>query len=280
MTRSRKAVTLALIAAFAACKDAASPAGDTARLRIVNSVFQGPAVTTATPVAVDVLVDSSISGAGVSGLTAPSLSAGAASGQGAGDHAGAAALFTAAGYRDLPTGVHSFVGRVTGTTTSFFRTADGEYLPKQYLLPFPYTFILAGVVPDTTPADPGAVPWAMIVDDPFAPPTDSARVQLINAAPMADTTGGGQGSDITATLDDGAGGVFSATASYRHTSGYVNPAPGTYTLTLASGSFVLYTGTVTLAKGEVRTFIVQSTAYAAVPGPGNTKVTNLRDNQW
>jgi hypothetical protein len=280
MNTSRSAVALALLVALSACTDTTNPAGDIARLRIVNSVFQGPAVTTATPVAVDVLIDSAMTGAGVSGLMAPSLSAGAASGQGAGDHAGAAALFTAAGYRDLVSGIHSFVARVSGTTASFFRTADGEYLPKQYLLPFPYTFILAGVVPDTTPAGPSDVPWAMIVDDPFTPPTDSARVQLINAAPMADTTGGGQGSDITATLDDGAGAVFSATASYRHTSGYVNPAPGTYTLTLASGSFVLYTGTVVLAQGEVRTFIVQSTAYAAVPGPGNTKVTNLLDNQW
>jgi len=51
-------------------------------------------------------------------------------------------------------------------------------------------------------------------------------------------------------------------------------------LKLTTGSFLLWTGAVTLAKGELRTFIVQSTAYAATPGPGNTKVTNLLDNQW
>jgi len=39
------------------------------------------------------------------------------------------------------------------------------------------------------------------------------------------------------------------------------------TLTLTTGSGTLYTRTVTLAKGEVRTFIVQSTAYAVTPGP-------------
>jgi hypothetical protein len=279
MNRFRAGCMIASVAALAACKESVDPAVGMSRVRIVNSVFQGAGVATAIPAAVDVLIDSAMTGAGVSGLTAPSLSSGAASGQGAGDHAGAAALFTAAGYRDLVSGIHSFVARVSGTTESFFRTAASEYLPQQYMLPFPYTFVLAGV--DTTsPPDPAAVPWAMIADDPFAPPTDSARVQLINAAPMADTTGGGQGSDITATLDDGAGAVFSATASYRHSSGYVNPAPGTYTLTLASGTFVLYTGTVVLAKGEVRTFIVQSTAYAATPGPANTKVTNLLDNQW
>jgi hypothetical protein len=267
---------LMLAAALAGCQDSTDPVADIARVRVVNSVFQGANAASAVPVAVDVLVDSSMTGAGLSDLAALALSPGTASGQGAGTHAGAEALFTAAGYRDLPTGMHSFVARVTGTTASFFRTDAGEYLPRQYMLPFPYTFVLAGV--DTTsPPDPAAVPWAMIADDPFTPPTDSARVQLINAAPMADPSG--QGTDITATFD-GAGGVFSATASYRASSGNINPAPGSYTLTLTTASDTLYTGTVSLATGEVRTFIVQSTAYAATPGPGNTKVTNLLDNQW
>ena len=93
-------------------------------------------------------------------------------------------------------------------------------------------------------------------------------------------SGAGQGSDITATFVDAANDTLPATASYRSSSGYIDPPAGIYTLTLATGSFVLYTGTVTLAKGDVRTFIVQSTVYAATPGPGNTKVTNLLDNQW
>jgi len=108
-------------------------------MRIVNSVFQGAGVTTTAPVAIDVLIDSSMSGAGLGGLAGPSLSPGAATGQGAGSHAGAAALFTAAGYRDLASGIHSFVARVSGTTSSFFQTSSGEYLPKQFMLPFPYT---------------------------------------------------------------------------------------------------------------------------------------------
>ena len=282
MLTSRSALVVALVAAVGACTDSASPAGDTGRLRIVNSVFQGADLASAVPVAVDVLVDSSMSGAGMSGLAAPDVSGGAASGQGAGSHSGAAGLFTAAGYRDLPSGIHSFVARVTGTTESFFRTGDGEYLPKQYVLPFPYTFVLAGV--DTTsPPDPSAVPWAMIADDPFTPPADpsgglTARVQVINAAPMADPSG--QGTDIQAIFEDGAAVADTVRASYRGSSGYINPPAGSYTLTLAAGNVVLYSGTVTLGKGEVRTFIVQSTAYAATPGPGNTKVTNLLDNQW
>ena len=106
---------------------------------------------------------------------------------------------------------------------------------------------------------------------------------------MADPKGNGQGTDISATFAGGAGDTLTVTAPYRGTSGYVNPPAGSYTLTLTttlatsdttSTTFTLYTGTVTLAKGEVRTFIVQSTAYAATPGPGNTKVTNLLDNQW
>lgn len=264
---------------LAACSESTDPAVGTARIRVVNSVFQGAGVASAAPVAIDVLIDSSMSGAGLSALPAASISPGSGTGAGAGAHGGTTNLFPTAGYRDFPSGVHSFVARVSGTTASLFQTGSGEYLPQQYMLPFPYTFVLAGV--DTTsPPDPAAVPWAMFADDPFTPPADSARVQIINAAPMADTTGTGQGTDLTATFDGGAGRVFSATASYRGSSGYINPAPGTYTLTLTSGGFTYYTGSVTLAKGEVRTFIVQSTAYAAVPGPGNTKVTNLLDNQW
>src|SRR5437660_6113254 len=279
MPISRSALVLALVTALAACTGTTDPSVGTGRMRIVNSVFQGAGVTTAVPVAIDVLIDSSMGGAGLGGVAGPSLSAGAATGQGAGAHAGAAALFTAAGYRDLASGIHSFVARVSGTTASFFETGAGEYLPKQYMLPFPYTFVLAGVVPDTGAPAPDAVPWAMLADDPFTPPVDSARVQVINAAPMADTTGAGLGTAITATFTS-ATDTVPATASYRQSSGYVNPPAGTYIVTFVSGSFLLHTDTVTLAKGEVRTFIVQSTAYAASPSPANTKVTNLLDNCW
>jgi hypothetical protein len=278
---------IACAATLGGCKDSTSVAEGMARLRIVNSVFQGDSAQVAVPIAVDVLVDSSTSGAGVSDLAALALSPGSASDQGAGAHAGAGAMFTAADYRDLQSGVHSFVGRVSGTsdsTSGFFRSGGAAYLPKQFMFPYPYTFVLAGVVPPTgTVAPDGAVVWAMVSDDPFPPPADpaggyTARVQVINAAPMADPSGGG--ADITAIFENGAGTADTVTASYRASSGFVNPPAGTYTLTLSTGSFVLYTGTVTLAKGEVRTFVVQSTAYAATPGPGNTKVTNLLDNQW
>ena len=282
MTARTVGVMVFLAAALAACNDTTSPAGTTGRIRVVNSVFQGTGVATATPVAVDVLIDSSTGGAGLSALAALAVSPGSASGQGAGTHAGAGAMFTAAGYRDLPSAVHSFVARVNGTTASFFQNGAGEYLPKQYMLPFPYTFILAGV-DSTDPPDPSTAPWAMIADDPFTPPADTvgggltARLQVINAAPMADPSGAG--ADITATFINGAD-TLQAVASYRATSGYINPRAGTYIITFATATDTLHTDTVTLVKGDVRTFIVQSTAYAATPGPGNTKITNLLDNKW
>jgi hypothetical protein len=281
---------IAVAATLGACEDSTSVTDGVARLRIVNSVFQGDSARVAVPIAVDVLVDSSMSGAGVSGLAALALSPGSASDQGAGAHAGAGALFTAAGYRDLHSGVHSFAAHAnaaSGPGTSVFRAPDGtsEYLPKQFLMPYPYTLILAGTAraDGTAPDSVSRLQWAMIADDPFPPPADpagglTARVQVINAAPMAAAPGGG--TDITAAFVDAAGDTLTATASYRASSGYINPPAGTYTLTLTTGSGMLYTGSVTLAKGEVRSFIVQSTAYAATPGPGNTKITNLLDNQW
>src|SRR2546430_15073069 len=112
MLISRSALAPPLVMALAACTDPTDPSVGTGRMRLVNSVFQGAGVTTAVPVAIDVLIDSSMTGAGLGGLAGPSLSPGAATGQGAGSHAGAAALFTAAGYRDLASGIHSFVARV------------------------------------------------------------------------------------------------------------------------------------------------------------------------
>jgi hypothetical protein len=274
--RTRSLMTFGVVV-LAACTDTTSPGGTMGRIRIVNSVFQGDNAAAAVPVAIDVLIDSATSGAGIANLVALGLAPGNATDVGAGNHTGAGAIFTAAGYRNLPAGLHSFLARVNGTTASFFQTGSGPYLPKQYMLPWPYTFVLAGVVPDTGAPASGAVPWAMIADDPFPPPTDSARVQVINAAPMADPSG--QGTDITATLINGAD-TMSATASYRGSSGYINPPAGTWIIIFATAADTLHTDTLTFAKGDVRTLLVQSTAYAATPGPGNTKVTNLLDNQW
>jgi hypothetical protein len=189
----------------------------------------------------------------------------------------------AAGYTALPTGVYSLVARVSGPNNqSLYTSGTSTYLPKQYLTPFPYTLVVAGIAPSSGMAAPSAVPYAMVVDDPFTPPNDpagglTARIQVINAAPMASPTGAG--TQVTAAFA-GAAGTFTVAANYRASSGYINAPGGDYTLTLSTGTTVLYTGSVTLGKGEVRSFLVQSTAYSDTPGPGNTKVTNLLDNQW
>ncbi|HWC73269.1 MAG TPA: hypothetical protein VG454_04960, partial [Gemmatimonadales bacterium] len=110
-SRSQLALSLALAASLGACKDSTSVTVGTARLRIVNSVFQGDSAQSSAPVAVDVLIDSSMSGAGLSALAAASVSPGSGSDAGAGAHSGTANLFPAAGYRALPSGVHRFVAR-------------------------------------------------------------------------------------------------------------------------------------------------------------------------
>ena len=57
-----------ILFAVAGCADTTDPTVGVARMRIVNSVFQGDSAQAAVPVAVDVLVDSSTSGAGLSAL--------------------------------------------------------------------------------------------------------------------------------------------------------------------------------------------------------------------
>jgi hypothetical protein len=209
----------------------------------------------------------------------------------AGAASGAAVRFTAAGYRDISVGTHGFVARVAGTsgpTSNVFRsTMSSEYLPRQYVTPFPYTLVLAGVLPPPGVApSPAAVPFVLIQDDPFAPPTDpagglTARVRVINAAPYADPTGAGAGGQITFVLSSAVS--YGGIASYRSGSVYVNPVAGTYTLTMtvSDGTITtpIYSAPVTLAQGEVRTFIVQSTS-AGVASMANTRVLDVLDNQW
>ena len=103
------------------------------RIRIFNNIFQGVTAATAVPVAVDLLIDSSTTAPGISGLSGGVLSTGSASGLGAGSStANAAALFTAAGYRDVSRFALSSRGRpdrpalrplsfATATERSFFR---------------------------------------------------------------------------------------------------------------------------------------------------------------
>lgn len=279
------AALLASVSVMACNDPTATTSGSQARLRIVNSVFQGATAATAVSVSIDVLVDSSTSAPGsVIGLVPISITAGTAGAQGPN-----------AGYTALPATVHSFVAKVSGAAnpTLYTSTATTTYLPRQALTPFPFTLVVAGIAPVSGLNPPTAVPYVMLTDDPFKPPVDTfshtgltARVQVINAAPYADPNGAGAGAKISFTF----AGMHpvNGSANYRASSGYLNPPAGSYTLmlTVTSGTgstavtYTLYNQPVTLAAGEVRTFVVQSTGYAAKPSAVNTKVTTILDSAW
>lgn len=283
--------TLATLAACGSDTTTGAPAKP-ALVRIVNSVFQYTDATNAASKtaarSIDFLIDSSGSAPGVLAIPATSVAT----------PSGADASLNA----PVTPGVHSFVARLAGSSgalSSFYTNANNtEYLPQQFLASgIPYTIVVAGMVPVT--AAPGAVqaltpttaaPFVVVTNDPFSPPRVGgqyqARFRVINAAPFAAATGLGAavaiyltpGNTPPATLT---GLTASATAFYRFGSIYVNADAGPYTLTLAVGTTVILSqSAVTLGSGEVRTFILQSTAYAAVPSRANHVLTSLLDSQY
>ncbi len=286
MTCLRAIVPLTAAALASGCINNATAVSNTpAKLRIVNSLYQytdsNNTAAGASARSIDVLIDSSMAPPGIGGLAPNSMSTDAP-----------------AGYRAIAVGLHSFVVRVSGQTasgTSVFRIDSAtEYLPKQYLTPStPYTLVVAGIVPAVGHPDSTAVPYTVLVDDPFAPPkiggVYQARFRVINAAPFADP--GGQGAVATVYVTPGTtarplvpGDTTAQVVSYRGATPYMNRDAGTYVLTIATGPTgtenVLYQQTVTFGAGEVRTFIFQSTGYASTPGMVNHQVTVLLDHEW
>lgn len=271
-----------LLLATAACSDnPAEPTGQ-GRMRIVNSVFQGPDAASAVPVAIDVLIDSAAGSPSAHNIAAVSLAEGAS----------ANATFAAAGYRDLPVGVHSFVAHTAGNTapsSSLFRNASGtEYLPRQSITPFPFTLVVAGVIPPAgTDPGPTAVTFALLIDDPFPPPQVNgayqARFRVIHTAPYTAADGTGAAVDVYVTPGITPPATLpatpDATASYRAGSAYLDRDAGAYVLTIATGGTTLVQVPITLEAGEVRTYLLQSTA-AGAPSPGNHQVTALLDDAF
>lgn len=302
MIRCRKAVLLLPICSvlsIEACKDTTAveiPA--LSRIRIFNNVFQGATPSSAVAISVDFLVDSSTASPGVAGLSNGSYAAGDASGAGVAASSSAAAMFSAAGYRDVPVAIHSFQSRKAGQSgplSAFFRNVNGtEFLPKQYLTPLPYTCVLAGLIPpDGTPWTSSPVAFCMVSspDDPFTPPLDTlsghtgltARMRFINAATFASATG--IGASLTFTLTPATAAVSPAnittTAAFRAASTFVNPPAGDYTLSISSTAGTLFTSPITFAKGDVRTILVYSTGFNANPVTGaNTRIVNTLDNKF
>jgi hypothetical protein len=293
------AIGLGLCITMVACESSTSVADDSpGRIRVFNDVFQGASAAAAVPIAIDVLIDSSTATPGVANLANGTMSAGSAAGTGIGSTASSATLFPAAGYRDITFGLHTFQARkagVTGNQSAFFRNANGsEYLPKQALTSFPYTCVVAGVVPpDGTAWSTAPISFCILAspDDPFTPPKDTlaghsgltARLRFVNAATFASNTGAGAA--LTFALAPSSATVspvsITATAAFRAVSAYVNPPAGGWTLTISTAAGVIYTATVTFAAGEVRTIIVYSTAFAANPvGAGNHLILNTLDNKF
>lgn len=275
-------VILAALLAAGACDNGATEPDGTGRIRIVNAVFQGASAAEAVPIAIDVLIDSVGASPGAVEIPPVALAPGTS----------ADAMVAAAGYRDIATGVHGFTARASGTldtNSSLYRsTAATEYLPKQYVTTFPFTLIVAGVIPPPgAPVEPTAVPFAMLSDDPFTPPSRDgvlqARVRVINAAPY--TSEAGTGSTISVYLTPGSTApatlppTADATARYRNGSVYLNRDAGTYTVTLVAGASAVYQAPITLGAGEVRTLILQSIA-AGAPAAANHTVRDLLDNMF
>ena len=267
----------------AACRDSTGTGNQTApvaHIRIVNSLYQGAAASTATPVTIDYLIDASTAPPGVANLSGNAIGAGAASND----------------YQDAPVGVHSFMARIAGkstTTDSLYTTTTNlPWVPRQYLTTNAYyTIIVGGVIPASGVAIPNnTVPFSAVVDDPFPPVkvngTYQARFRVINAAPFAAASG--NGSTVQVYITPGSTpptplNTFSslATAGYRNASAYLNVDAGTYVLTIATlGAVPLSQSVVTFTAGEVRTFIIQSNGPAPAPGVANHKLTSIVDQTY
>ena len=291
--------TLALIAGLAAlsgCSDQFNaPESEPVRFRVVNSVFQldaTGALASAQPREIDVLIDGA-ERLGVMNVPANSVTGIDGSPQ----------------IIELGEGVHSWSPRIaapaTPNTPLYSNNADprGEYVPRLYLTPnTQYTLVVAGIAPATGRPDPGTffvfdfqnkVP---LIDDLDPPPLVNgqrvARFRLVNAAPFA--AGGSNGTTIGLQLTEGSTPPSLATintlnsvtsATYRQQSAtYVNVTPGDYVVNVTTGGAgarrILQQQAVTFEPGQVRTVLIQNTAYAAVPGPANHKLTVLVDAEY
>lgn len=284
-------VLAATVVAVAACGSDSTTgvSAPPANLRIINSVFQYTDATSSAsktaPATIDVLIDSSTTAPGAASIPGNSL-------------------FPSGGsvYEPLTPAVHTFVARLagdTGPTSTFFTNVTDSlpYLPHQFFTSAtPSTMVIAGIVPVSpaagaphTRVPATAVPFTILTDDPFPPPkvggTYQARFTVINAAPF--TSAGGFGATLSIYLTPGATAPTTVTgltslgvAVYRRASQYQNADAGTYTLTLAAGTRIVAQTTATLGAGEVRSYVVQSTGYAAVPSPANSTIQALLDNKY
>ena len=276
----RAAFTLSVAIGLFGCSDSSGTGEQVvpfAHIRIVNSLYQGAIPATATPLAIDYLIDGATSPPGVANLVGNTITS------------------AATNYQDIAVGVHSFMARIAGkstTTDSLYTTTTNlPWVPRQYLTANAYyTIVVAGKIPATGPINNNAVPFNALVDDPFPPVklngTYQARFRVINAAPYAAATGNGSTLNVFITPGPTPPAALNtisalATAAYRNASTYLNVDAGTYVLTIAVGTATILSQTaVTFASGEVRTFIVQSNGPATPPGIANHKLTSILDQTY
>jgi len=262
---ARYFVAIVTMAGLAACSSDNGPLSANGYIRIVNSTFQAdPTGQFFTPIAIDVLIDSSGSGPGATNIEANGIANGPT-----GPNGHEAKFFSVA------PGIHSFVARKSGLTPagpSFYTTSPStsvnctpqEYLPRQQLTGATfYTLIVAGInpapidssgtminvlAPAGIPTSTGcyiypAFPITSIaptnVEQPYTPPTTTesgspvlqTSLHFWNAAPFLDPTGIGAG--ITMYLTDGTpstGPTASTLASYAGNgyADYLTPSPYAY----------------------------------------------------
>jgi hypothetical protein len=292
MRHSLLLLALGIFAISGCSKKLTEPEPRAPMLRIVNSTYQTTDATntpsTAEPRAIDVMIDSSLASPGIAAL-APNSVSNADNGN---------------GYRPLPGyGLHTFTARLaapaTPNTSLYSNNANprGEFLPKMYFTPNThYTIIISGVAPTAgrpaTDAFYVASAFAM-VDDHSRPPTVDgtllARFRLVNAAPFG-AGGTTNGHSMQMFLTEGTTPPTAAqlpllapmggTASYRRSSNYVDVKPGQYVLTVTTTTAartILAQKVVTLGSGEVRTFLMQNSGFAAAPSDANHMLTELVD---
>jgi hypothetical protein len=279
--RLNLAAGIALSLAFSwGCSDSTGTSRDqpAAHIRIVNSVYRGPTPQTAAPVTIDYLIDGTTESPGIAGLTGNTIATGGS-----------------LNFRDITVGVHAFMARVAGQSSTadslYTTTTNLPWVPRQYLTANSYyTIIVAGQLPVTGAINFNAIPFSAVVDDQFPPikvnGNYQARFRVINAAPYVAASGNGSTLNVFITPGTTPPPTLTtisalATASYRNASAYLNVDAGQYVLTLAVGTATIISQqTVTFTAGEVRTFIVQSSGPAPVPGPANNKVTSIVDQSF
>jgi len=272
------AFVIGLVSVMSACSDPTSSlAVDYAHIRIVNGLMRA-GTGTATPVAIDYLIDSSTALPGIANLGALGIST----------------ADSANGFRDISGGVHTFLARVAGDTSAlgnvYTTSTNLPYLPHQRLVgSLYYTAVVTGVLPATGTIANNTVRFQLGVDDPFPGYSLNgafqARFNVVNAAPYTNAAGTGANISVYVyggtTLPPGAITTYlsKGTASYASQSAYFDVTTGASVVTLVAGGNIIYQQVFTFNPGEVWTFVVQSTGSGA-PSATNHRVTPILDQSY